>query len=1007
MLRQRSAICVSSTIAPLAALVSLAAVGCNPSGGGGPTETVEAALSSGEQCGTLSPDATLNGGGAVRSSTVYGRSQCFDGYLVDLNNYSPRYTEGTRVTYGRVAPTTQAACENIEVRAYIWRKNSNGTATYMTNQVKRGVWLTDSVSGVGRCSTPSILLERDIPGYAPGGSYRLALRGAQITPYVRQEVYVETQMPYIPVAPAHALDSLAVVQENLHSQIGSSIDPVIQTVYSTPGSARANIECRMMQLEVSALKVMEPQFVRAGASSATVALRTSTVDAVYQGHCVRRDDTIQQFQTRVSAELDALLAMQGEIAGAIRSSFGEAAEVMASIWHTELSRIQIGCGMVTNELLAFLETGAVPSGITGSNVLLRNCAGTPSATQSALGIAGRPAIGATLRSCIVNSFNGPKLASKSACHEDPRAEGSASPPAGGGLDECKTSASSTACIQKLLGVTAPDPKTKEAFEHIEKLDKAYFEAMLNVTLAEERAAQLSFSAAEHTLASAKLNEQANLVNLEAQLMAAAALIDAATADPDAAADAAMMVILSVDAALLGVEAADENTKAAQDGLQAAKINRDEIPALKDKEDKSKAALCKEAPATPGCVPIDDPRKQCPEWEMESGPVWVNSEDTKQEMNMADRIEQCTCEAIKSISGSFTRNGVAMQISCESDSEKTKNACIGGLASMPNPDSCWDFMQPSETDRDALRADMCNHILCPADNIGVVVDKVCRCFSGPTDAQLATTCNFNGAAGSLRCGEDAGLVCDALGARCVGYDAGRKPLATPGCRIPTGVQLGGRNEWGILNASDVFAATFPSRPSIVDRDVFMVKQGFISMAAPEINTNMYSQIGNALRVSVLGPDVVPTGDRGSLQLYCSNTKLNISNAFCGQKEFTNIVGGQLNSFDFALPSACTACIGDGTTNFRWGLGFRTPTNQTTRAGLAGFQWTGTMTNRPNVVPGCDPEPVDPSPSIDPIKINQLLGNGTIRLGTIDGIYVAPWTYPLSSGTASGTIPVVIR
>ena len=49
----------------------------------------------------------------------------------------------------------------------------------------------------------------------------------------------------------------------------------------------------------------------------------------------------------------------------------------------------------------------------------------------------------------------------------------------------------------------------------------------------------------------------------------------------------------------------------------------------------------------------------------------------------------------------------------------------------------------------------------------------------------------------------------------------------------------------------------------------------------------------------------------------------------------------------------------------------------------------------------------SPSVDPIKIDQLLGNGTIRLGTIDGIYVAPWTYPLSSGTASGTVPVVIR
>jgi hypothetical protein len=989
-------------------IAAVTAVGCNPSDDGGPTETVEGALSSTEQCGTLSADAVLKGGGAVRSSATYGRSACFDGFLVDINNYSQRNTEGTRVTYGRIAPTTQAACENIEVRAYIFKKNSDGTAPFMTNKVQRGVWVTDASSGVGRCSTPSILLERDIPGYAPGASYRLALRAAQVSPYQRQEVYVETQMPTIAVPPAHQLNSLAVVQENLHSVTPGAIDPAIQAIYSAPGGAQANIECRLMQLELSALKVMEPQFVRAGASSATVSRRTSTVDAVYQGHCVRRDDTIQQFQSRVSDELDALLAMQGEIAGAIGSSFGEAAEVMAAIWHTELARIQAGCGSSPNEVLGFLASGTVPAGMTGPNVLLRSCAGTPSATQSALGIASRPNIGATLKSCIVNSFNGPKLASKSACHEDPRADGPAGNDAGGGFPECKTSASSAACIQRLLGVSPPTAAQKELTERLTKLDNAYWEAVIGISRAEERAAQLALSSAEHALDAAKLGQQAATVNLEARLLAVTAAAELATGDPlSAAADEAMVRVLDADAAMLSLESANASVKSAQENLDATKINQGEIPKLKEKEEKSKAALCKEAPATPGCVPIDDPRKQCPEWEMESGPVWVNSEDSGQEMNMANRVEQCTCEAIKSIAGSFTRNGVAMTVVCETDSEKTKNACVGGIATMPNPDTCWDYMQPGEVDRDALRADMCQHILCPADNLGVVVDKVCRCLKAPTDATLASTCNFNGAAGSLRCGADAGLVCDALGARCVGYDAGRKPLATPGCRVPTGIQLGGRNEWGFVNTSDVFAATFPSRPSIVDRDIFMVKQGFISMAAPELNTNMYSQIGNALRVSVLGPDVVPTGDRGSLQLYCSNAKLNISNAFCGQKEFTNIVAGQLNSFDFALPSACTACIGDGTTNFRWGLGFRTPTNQTTRAGLAGFQWTGTMTNRPNVVPGCDPEPVDPSPSVDPIKINQLLGNGTIRLGAIDGIYVAPWTYPLSSGTASGTVPVVIR
>src|SRR4029079_2644896 len=213
MLRERSAIRTPSRchqrsfsgfrpswLLPPLLIAAVTAVGCN--NGAPATGTTQGELASTEQCGTLAADAVLKGGGAVRSSATYGRSQCFDGYLVDINNYSARYTEGTRVPYGRIAPTTQAACENIEVRAYIFKKNSDGTAPFMTNKIQRGVWLTDVSSGVGRCSTPSILLERDIPGYVPGGSYRLALRAAQRDPYVRQEVYVETQRPYVPLSAA-------------------------------------------------------------------------------------------------------------------------------------------------------------------------------------------------------------------------------------------------------------------------------------------------------------------------------------------------------------------------------------------------------------------------------------------------------------------------------------------------------------------------------------------------------------------------------------------------------------------------------------------------------------------------------------------------------------------------------------------------------------------------------------------------------------------------------------
>src|SRR4029079_1066000 len=117
-------------------------------------------------------------------------------------------------------------------------------------------------------------------------------------------------------------------------------------------------------------------------------------------------------------------------------------------------------------------------------------------------------------------------------------------------------------------------------------------------------------------------------------------------------DAIAATIFELAAGWVALQGAKENTKSAQENVEIVKLNQEVIPALKEKEEKFKAALCKEAPATPGCVPLDDPRNECPEWEMESGPIWVNSEDTNQEMTMADRIEQCTCEAIKSISGSF-------------------------------------------------------------------------------------------------------------------------------------------------------------------------------------------------------------------------------------------------------------------------------------------------------------------------------------------------------------------
>jgi hypothetical protein len=1001
----------------VAAVVALAPLGggCdgNPDTGArsAPVEAVGAPLSSGEQCDTRAADVVFNGSGSIRSPAVYGRSQCFDGYLIDVNNYSARNTEGTRVSYGRVAPTTQAGCQNIRIRAFAWRKNSDGTTTFLTNVVKTGVWLTDAPSGAGRCSIPSTLLERDIPGYAPGASYRLAVRAEQITPYERQEVFVETQQPFIPLTPAEQFDEAGIVLENINSQTPGSIDPNVRAVYSTPGSARANMECRLMQLELSALRVMEPSFVRAGATAATVTRRTTTMDAIYQGHCVRRDDTIEQFQTRMGDHLAALIAMHTEIAITIGTESGDAAEVMAAVYNTEMARINAGCGTVGNDVMAFIQTGAVPAGMTGSNVLLRTCAGSPGTVQNALGLAGRPNIGQTLRSCIVDALGGPREAFKAtSCPNDPRAETQdvAGDEQGGGISDCKSTRYDVACIQKMLGVAPPDPQVKQQIERTTSLENAYYEAAKNITLAEERAAQLGQSAIAYAKESARLGlDAAGWAGL-ALLLEAAAKVEAHFLDPDAVPTEALAWIAAARTVYLGYRAAEENFKAADATSTQNTIVSKDIPELKKKEAKSKAELCKEDPNALPCIGLDDPRKRCPEWAAASGPVWMDNGDTKQPMNMADRIESCTCEAIAAISGSFMRNGVAIQASCQSATESKKNQCIGSFTTMPNPETCWDLMQPSETDRDALRIDMCTKILCASTDKALVINGICTCLRNPTDADLATRCNFNGNAGALRCDGESGLVCDGLGARCVGFDAGRKPLGRPNCPIPTGIQLGGRNEYGILNASDVFSATFPSRPTLGGADFFMMKPGFISFVSPEMKVNQFTRIGTALRAQVLAPDVLSSGDRGSLQLTCSSPGQNIFNRFCGQKEFTNLVAGQVTNFDFTLDSSCMACLGNGSTGYRWGFGFRTPTTQVGRAGFAGIGWGGTLTTRTDVIPSCDPPGPDPSPPpIDPRVIDQLLNAGTIRPGLIDGIYVSPWNFPLSSGTTPGLIPVVIR
>jgi hypothetical protein len=338
---------------------------------------------------------------------------------------------------------------------------------------------------------------------------------------------------------------------------------------------------------------------------------------------VRRDDTVGVFQTRLADALSALMAMQAEIATTIGGDFGEAAEVMAAVYNTEMARINVGCGTIGNDVMAYLQTGAIPVGMTGSNVLLRTCAGSPSAVQSALGLAGRPNIGQTLRSCIVDAFGGPKEAFESTtCPNDPRVDTQDVPgaEAGGGISECKDTRFDVACMQEMFGVSPPDSKTKDQTERITTLENIYYQSVKGISLAEERAAQLGQSAVAHSLESARLGVDATAWAGLTVLLEVAAKAEAAALDPDALPTEILAYVTGAKAAYIAYLSAQENFKAASATSAQNELTTKVIPELKQREAKSLAELRKENPSAMPCIGLADPRKRCPEWAAASGPI---------------------------------------------------------------------------------------------------------------------------------------------------------------------------------------------------------------------------------------------------------------------------------------------------------------------------------------------------------------------------------------------------
>ena len=116
--------------------------------------------------------------------------------MVDVNNYSAGDL-GSLVSYASAAPTNADECARTSLRVYVWRREANGTRTFVDNVIRRGSWVPDGFGG-NHCAVPNVDVTTTFPAITRGGNYRFGLRASVLPASTEAEVFKQV---YIEVTP--------------------------------------------------------------------------------------------------------------------------------------------------------------------------------------------------------------------------------------------------------------------------------------------------------------------------------------------------------------------------------------------------------------------------------------------------------------------------------------------------------------------------------------------------------------------------------------------------------------------------------------------------------------------------------------------------------------------------------------------------------------------------------------------------------------------------------------
>jgi len=928
---------------------------------------VRSALGSTEaSCMTGPAAATISGTGEVRSGTNYNPSGgCFRAYVVDVNNYSAGGL-GSLVSYGSAAPTNADECTRTSLRVYVWRRDANGTATFIDNVIRRGTWVADGFGG-NHCAVPNVDVKRTFPTITRGGNYRFGLRASVLPPTgstvaeVFKQIYVEVTPPLGQLKAADYIARLGQYAATLPAS-GGAIDPGVTRVWagrSFPAGVKG-LMCRTMKLQLTLMRQNDFSLKRLIQSDqgAAVDRRTTSAEQIRALICdplpagVTEAAALASLQTALKTHAGAIANVQQLAMRFMNVTASDAGEIIGQSMMLDLRRLGRACGDNATEILNFLQVGTIPAGMPGADVLTRNCTGSTTSIAAGAGI-GADTGGnrqTRFRACVdaqaaqfTEQCTGPRVES------DPTNAGTTTAP--DGRQECAPGQTLDLDANTCVDNPAGQALTPEQVQ-------AWLQATQQARESEERSKDLTVVALSGALGGAifaVLPIVAEASSFPGVVIAGMTLSGVAVASIPA-----IVAGLVVAGASIGIFVASRNADEARE--RACAIDRTSCPK----------------------------NQRCAEYDLLGNRAWFQSEGSPfhpdgHETGKADQIDDCICQLFDRDYGKLPADFLFGGPSgwCPTSKERQAEECLRNPEKPAPVDGapglrpeCVALMQPKEVDRNSLATRWCKYKMPNCDGAFLQDDGNCGCpeaTPGAAGAGTKPACqNIN----VLDCLPDGML--DEKTCLCVPANAG------------LGCPAGGLSGYLAKTPSDVFLATFPRETALRGKNLLMFAPGNTPVTTRKMIDTRLTNLQSLNVFTRIPTPTVSSGLQGwAVQVLCTNEGNNVQNRSLGTAQLQTRTPGAA-TLNFPLTAADrTACFNSTRTPVRFEIRSNNQAGQP-RLAFEDLSVTNLIDDLPGIPDPCRtppkplPPPGDPLP-IQPLPFDTLFRQLTWRFS--DGVLVA--------------------